>query len=161
MNLRATVSHGTLEFRAMEGNLDVDRINTWVQTLCLIKDAAMKIEDPRDIPQALSRLGPHEWVTSIIGDSPLSRAILASPDLFESIYEGIRLAQDVCYAIDWTATKPTGAPLVRDEPMEIPVGANIWAEFAAGRIEVAPQAPPRVRVAPRGIDNRFILDEFQ
>jgi hypothetical protein len=113
MNLRATATHGTLEFRAMEGNLDVNRINTWVQTLCAIKDAAMKIEDPRSIPQDLSRLGPAEWVMSIIGDTPLSRAIVASPALFESIYEGVRLAQDVCYAVDWSRKE---APKVQEPP---------------------------------------------
>lgn len=110
MNIQATRTHGTLEFRAMEGNLDVDRICDWVAALLAIKDYARGLNSPRDIPEQLSQFGPHTFVARVLPDNRLRAAVLASRDLAPSIYEGVRIAQDVAYAIDWGEKEAAPVP---------------------------------------------------
>lgn len=154
MNILATRTHGTLEFRAMEGNLDPDRINDWAQILLVLKDAAKALDNPQDIMGNVSAAGPHAWVRNLLpANNSITEKVLRYDNLSGSIYEGLRMAQDVCYAVPWEKDDPLAvgpAPaeiynemrfvdaMHHEAPMQgPPVGINdIWAQVAV--------MPPRV-----------------
>lgn len=101
MNLLATCRLGTLEFRSMEGNLDVDRITAWVDTLFALKDRARALASPVAVAEGVSRMGPRAWVADILPDTPLKISVLRRNDITQVVYEGVRLAQELAYCIDW------------------------------------------------------------
>ena len=144
MNVLATVTHGTLEFRAMEGNLDTKFINDWVQLLLSIKDYARNVESPRAIMASMSGQGPAEWAEAVLprGNS-ITERVLASSDLRDQLYEGARLVQGLCFQFDWVKdpVPVEFPPVVYQEdaglrpfmffnPVDVPVPAD-W-----GRIEM-------------------------
>jgi len=116
MNILATRTHGTLEFRAMEGNLDPARINDWVQVLCTLKDAAMAMDNPQDIMGNVSAVGPHQWLRNLLpANNTITERALRHDNLSGSIYEGVRLAQDICFAVPWAKDDPFAVGPASDE----------------------------------------------
>lgn len=120
MNLLATATHGTLEFRAMAGNLDAKFINDWVQVLCAIKDYGVRTDNPRVLVESMSGIGPAEWAANILPrDNSITDAVLRSVDLRDAIYTGARLAQDLCYVSEWSEPQAGAEPSgVRARPMD-------------------------------------------
>lgn len=113
MNVRATRTHGTLEFRAMKGNLDVGFITDWVGILVRLRDEAIKAENPAVFVEQVSMLGAEEFVRRYTpADSPIMWRVLRDPELNNDIYEGVRLVQDIAYCTDW------GKPRVADGKIE-------------------------------------------
>jgi hypothetical protein len=134
-NIRATVSHGTLEFRAMRGNLDVPFIKAWVDTLLALKDAAKVTRDPSVFVQEMSFLGPMGFARKYLPSNVITDAVLAQEDILSnSMYEGARLAQDVAYCIEWgdPVVKVDIETQVEAEPMMFAADfGNIEARVAA------------------------------
>ena len=132
-NLRATVSHGTLEFRAMRGNLDVPFIQAWVDTLLALKDAAKEAKDPSVFVQEMSFLGPREFAHKYLPANVIADGVLAQEDILSnSMYDGARLAQDVAYCIEWG--DPVAAKIVNEveaEPVLFDVGGPNWDRMMA------------------------------
>lgn len=154
MNLLASMGHGTLEFRAMSGNLDGKFINDWVQVLLAIKDYALKVENPASIIGDLSNLGPLFWAESVLpAGNSITQRVLASDEIRDSLYEGVRLAQDICFAIPW-----------EDDPMPAVGPAPAQGPDEAFFDMPAPRARPRfadiqVGAAPMGLaEARAILN---
>lgn len=119
MNVLATVTHGTLEFRAMEGNLDEENITDWVNCLVAIKDYAIKLEKPVEVMEELSREGPREWANKILPEkSKIAEQVLARPDLTDVLYAGARIVQDLCFGTNWEKNeipeKKSGNNEIRD-----------------------------------------------
>lgn len=145
MNVLASVTHGTLEFRAMEGNMEVDNINNWVQVLGAIKDYAMKCTSPAQIADDLSLLGPHQWAREVLPEgNSITDKVLGAPNLVDAMYEGVRLVQDICYAVPWE-DDPIGAvdPVPNDADIEHVQEfdrANMWG------------AQPAMRAQPLNVD---------
>lgn len=139
MNILATRTHGTLEFRAMEGNIDPAFIDDWVQVLCAIKDAAMAMETPQDIMARVSALGPHQWVRELLpANNSITEKALRYDNLSGSVYEGMRMAQDVCFAVPWVKDDPMAVGPASDEPPK-----SVYAE-AFGFDNLANPAAPAV-----------------
>jgi hypothetical protein len=138
-NIRATVSHGTLEFRAMRGNLDVPFIKAWVDILLALKDAAKVTRDPSAFVQEMSFLGPMEFARKYLPANVITYGVLAQEDILSnSMYEGARLAQDVAYCIEW------GDPVVKADT-ETPVEAEpmmFRADFGNIEARIAAAAAP-------------------
>jgi hypothetical protein len=134
-NLRATVSHGTLEFRAMRGNLEVPFIKAWVDVLLALKDAAKVARDPSVFVQEMSFLGPREFARKYLPANVITDSVLAQEDILSnSMYEGARLAQDVAYCIEWgdPVVKADIETQVEAEPMMFAADfGNIEARVAA------------------------------
>lgn len=129
-NLRATASHGTLEFRAMRGNLDVPFIKAWVETLLALKDAAKEAKDPSAFVQEMSFLGPMEFVRKYIPANMIADGVLAQEDILSnSMYEGARLVQDVAYCIDWGNPPPVVIPNEVENPA--PDWERVFHDLAA------------------------------
>lgn len=49
MNIEATMKYGSLEFRGMRGNLEVDVIETWVKALCYLREFAKSVDNPTKV----------------------------------------------------------------------------------------------------------------
>lgn len=166
-NLRAVVSHGTLEFRAMRGNLEVDFINDWVQLLLSLKDAAKSTKSPRIFVEELSHLGPQTFAQKYLPKgNRITAAVLGQYNkLGNSLFEGARLVQDIAYCMEWGEPQPRVGPSAKKVEMappepDFPIGAQIVddpfeiQEAAIRRMVGLNPEPFRHRI-PRGQINPF------
>lgn len=105
LNSNALVKFGSLEFRHLRGTSDPDVIKTWVGILERLYRLSADFKDPRDICGLFSAEGPLPFFESIVGDkaSAIRGGIGWSDDeIRDSVFRGIRLAQDLCYCRDWS-----------------------------------------------------------
>lgn len=122
-NIHALTKFGSIEVRTMRGVSDPLVIRDWVRILRTIYDKSADFPDPRGICDAFSFNGPLDFFYSIMGDqaNTLRNGIDFNDErLKDSMYEGIRLAQDICYCADWDeftqkkiSPDPFGRPLNR------------------------------------------------
>lgn len=68
MNIAATPRYGSLEFRAMRGNMEVDYITRWLIALNNIKEFAKKFKTPRHIHDFFVRNEPSKFMEEVLGD---------------------------------------------------------------------------------------------
>lgn len=101
---------GSLEFRLLRGVTDPDVLKTWVNLLKTLYDISDNYKDPSEICNEFSYNGPMDFFRSVFG----SETALSIQDTIgwtdeqvrDSLYEGIRFAQDICYARDWKNFNP-------------------------------------------------------
>lgn len=109
LNGNAIHKFGSLEFRTLRGVSDPSVIKTWVSILRRLYDLSEVYTDPREICSEFSYAGPQHFFDHILGDRA---AVIRQGIEFDeerigtSLYEGIRLAQDICFARDWSRYKP-------------------------------------------------------
>lgn len=104
-NLHALAKHGSLEFRTLRGVTDPTVIIEWVSILRRLYEVSADYTDPRTVTDGFSGTGPLAFFESIFGDlaETVRRDVPWTAEQFaESLYEGIRLAQDICYCRDWS-----------------------------------------------------------
>ena len=109
LNTHALTKFGSVEIRALRGCSDPETIRQWVGILQRIYDASGTYQDPRTICDLFSQGGPTNFFETILGEwSPIVRkgVSMSEPQIRDSMYEGIRLAQDLCYCRDWDLFKP-------------------------------------------------------
>lgn len=68
VNLGATRTYGSLEFRAMRGNLNPEFIDTWVEALHRVREFAQKCEDPSEVFKKYAELEPKDFMVHVLGD---------------------------------------------------------------------------------------------
>lgn len=68
LNVAATRKYGSLEFRGMRGNLDVNVLTTWINTLHALKQAAIKWESPKEIAEWARNTRNSEVCMELIGE---------------------------------------------------------------------------------------------
>ena len=94
MNICNIPSIGTIEFRALEGTIDKDRIITWIKMLMAIKKYSLEfIESTDDLPKIVSGYSPVEYVLEVFGEDLIEYFNL--DNLEQNILEGVRYAQDI------------------------------------------------------------------
>lgn len=104
-NPQALNKFGSIEIRTMRGTPDYATVLAWSQILQRIYEFARSFKDPRDVCQMFSAGGPITFFETVLGDkADFLRKELGLGDTFirNSIYEGIRLAQRLCYCRDWS-----------------------------------------------------------
>lgn len=109
LNAYALFKFGSIEIRALRGCTDPDTILTWTSILERIHTLSKEFPDPRDIPPLLSSEGPMNYFDYVLGEnaSTVRRGLpLTEDQIRTSLYEGIRLAQDLCYCRDWSLFEP-------------------------------------------------------
>jgi hypothetical protein len=104
LNANALHKFGSLEIRTLRGVSSPSVIVEWVAILRRLYDLSLQFTDPRDIPALFSAEGPMAFFDTILG--PGAGTIRAGikmteEDIRDSMYYGIRLAQDLCYSRDW------------------------------------------------------------
>jgi hypothetical protein len=109
LNLNALTKHGSIEVRTMRGTQDSETIINWVAILERLYNLSSEYSDPRDICGLFSAAGPMEFFDTLLGDKAyvVRQGIsMSEEEIRDSMYEGIRLAQDLCYCRDWDTFKP-------------------------------------------------------
>lgn len=108
LNAHALVKFGSLEFRALRGVSDPAIIKQWIAILRRMYELSADYPDPRTFCDLFSGEGPLVLFDTILGGSaPAVRHAVGWSDqkIRDSMYEGIRLAQDLCYCRDWSKYK--------------------------------------------------------
>lgn len=104
LNTHAISKFGSLEFRALRGVTDPEGIKQWVKILKRLYDVSADFPDPRTLCNIFSGEGPLTFFETILGDmAPVVRGVVKMDDeaIRTSLYDGIRLAQDLCFSRDW------------------------------------------------------------
>lgn len=120
-NIHSLSKFGSVEIRTMRGVSDPNTILSWVNILRRLYDLSAEFTDPRKICDMFSAEGPMGFFYNVMGDqAEVVRSGIDFNDerIKDSMYEGIRLAQDICYCYDWDNFKignasadPFGRPL--------------------------------------------------
>lgn len=120
LNVHALYKFGSLEIRALRGCTDAQTILDWVSILERLYKLSGEYKDPRGICEGFSGEGPIAYLSSILGDKFQTVKDGINWDnqrIMESMYEGIRLAQDLCYCREWSEYNPVDVapdPFQRD-----------------------------------------------
>lgn len=147
LNAQALYKFGSIEIRTMRGVSDQQTILDWVAILQRIYELSKDYPDPRVIPGLLSSEGPSAFLDMVLGDkaSIVRSQINFTPErIRDALYDGIRLAQDLCYCRDWslyeesvTSDDPFGRPV--SDPIGMAVAAqNMNVYFSPGTMAVQP-----------------------
>lgn len=108
-NTNALYKFGSIEIRTMRGVRDKKVIQDWVSILERIWRLSEEYTDPRDIPPMMSYEGSSEFLRKVLGDKTdmvLSSINMTDEEVRDSLYEGVRIAQDICYCRDWSEYFP-------------------------------------------------------
>lgn len=112
MNAQSLQKFGSLEIRSLRGVNDPKIILQWIEMLRSIYDLSANFPDPRDIPGLLSSEGAMNYLDMVLGQQNayvLKQGIAETyptDKIYEALYTGIRLAQDLCFCRDWSTFKP-------------------------------------------------------
>lgn len=109
LNAHALYKFGSIEIRSLRGCTEPQTILDWVAILRRIYEKSADFPDPRLIPDSLSSDGPMAYLDMVLGEhrSTVINGIGWTIDKVRgSLYEGIRLAQDICYCRDWSLYSP-------------------------------------------------------
>lgn len=138
MNVNSVTQRGSIEFRAMGGNLDIPFIQSWIDTLYKLREKAKTFENPREVVTQLSALGPVEFMSQCLPDEVALKCRM-QPELFPRVFDGVRLAQELAYACDWPEPKA-----VKKETAARPRVLDEWAfhginvDFRGDPVQVNP-----------------------
>lgn len=99
INLAALGKYGTVELRSLEGTVDTDRIETWCNVMCHLRDKAEVFKNPRDIMENMSELEPVKFANEMLGE--YSRTLFVGKGRNKKIIEAVRRVQDTVYTIEW------------------------------------------------------------
>lgn len=94
INLQSMFKYGSVEFRALGTTPDFDKIETWCEILCKIKEYACRKENIWDVVLDISGMGPKYWVESVIGKGFTD--MISYQDMDYDIMSDVRNVQIVC-----------------------------------------------------------------
>lgn len=110
MNANALKKFGSLEIRTLRGTSDSGVIQDWLSILERLYTLSAEFADPRDVCTMLSGGGgPLAFFESVLGnksDVVRQGSGMSYDQISDAVYNGIRLAQDLCYCRDWSLFKP-------------------------------------------------------
>ena len=130
INLESLTKYGSLEFRAMRGNLDVDVIDNWVEALYRVRAFAMQIENPIEIHNLYAEGSTQSFMETVLGD--LSKTFYY-PKMVRDIQKSFSLSLDLPYCFKNRIER------VNEKKPEIkqnPVGKYPVYDFNFTRIEI-------------------------
>lgn len=109
-NVASIPKFGSLEFRSMQGTTDVTRIISWVDILLAIKEAALKYDNPTEIVEDFSRIGPLPFFKKILPDA-LRELLSRESNISGKLWDGLRMMRDVAYSVEWLPSQKKTKPL--------------------------------------------------
>lgn len=68
LNIASLRKYGSIEFRAMRGNLDVDLITIWASSLVSIREFSKRFKEPKDVVRAFLDHDPKEFMKEALGE---------------------------------------------------------------------------------------------
>lgn len=132
LNAQAIFKFGSVEIRSLRGVSDPQIILDWVAVLQRIYELSKEYPDPRAIMDNFSGSGGLDYLQMVLGDkygTIRNNIEFTNQQVTESMYEGIRLAQDLCYCRDWSKYEPVNTA---DDPFG---RAKKWSETTAGLLQ--------------------------
>jgi hypothetical protein len=109
MNVKALGDYGSLEFRAMRSNGDLELVRKWAECLLGLRKLAEEFDDPQQVIMLFSRLGPQGFAQEILGPfyDEVWNLYRTEGEMEDDLHDGMRQAQDVAYAKeDWAKLFP-------------------------------------------------------
>jgi len=109
LNAHALAKFGSIEIRALRGVTDPKIIVDWVSILERIYKVSEEFPDPRGVCDNFSGAGPIDFLHMLLGDKTqmvLDGIPYDNGQVMDSLYEGIRIAQDLCYCREWSEYRP-------------------------------------------------------
>lgn len=143
LNVYSLLKFGSLEFRTLRGVTNPVTILDWVAILERLYKLSEEFPDPRAVCENFSGTGPLAYLEMVLGDKVgivRSGIDYDNQQVMSSIYDGIRLAQDLCYCRDWSQYKPVK---VAKDPFRRSTSAILDSISSTG--EAAPSQLPLVQ----------------
>lgn len=131
-NGNALNKFGSIEIRYLRGPTEPETIKTWVKILKRLYDMSAEFNDPRDVCSDLSGYGPYPFLERILGEytsTVVEGSGMTYHQVTNSVYEGVRYAQDICYCRDWSLVKEADVknnPFRRKKTSTSPLGGAQW-----------------------------------
>jgi len=88
MNLQSLFLYGSVEFRALATQPDLENIITWCGMIDKVQQYAMNNPSVWEITSEISGMGPRHWVQSVLGEEYMK--LVDSPDLEDDVMEDLR-----------------------------------------------------------------------
>jgi hypothetical protein len=95
INVEALGKYGSLEFRAMKGNMDTDKIVLWCNSLINLRDFAQKFDNPKDIYNLYIKEEAAQFFNTVLGDCAKN---FEYPELVHDIQRNFSLSIDLPFA---------------------------------------------------------------
>ena len=102
INIEALRKYGSLEFRAMQGTVDVERITTWCTALYNIREFAMSQESPAAIFNMFAKLEAQAFSEKVLKEVT---PVFVYPEMVKEIQRSFSLAIDLPFAYSASAGK--------------------------------------------------------
>ena len=99
MNIMSVSKFGSLEFRALNSSLDVERMMTWATVLHNIKKQAIIYKTPANLVSSVSNEGYEHFARNMLTEKYAD--LFLKGEWFKSVRKGILYAQDFAFAKDW------------------------------------------------------------
>lgn len=142
MNIHSITQRGSLEFRAMAGNIDTEFIRSWIDALYSLREKAKTYNDPREVVTALSHTGPIEFMRECLPAAVVAQC-RTQPELFPRLFDGVRLAQEIAYAREWGPKVAFKTKTVKPQADATIIVDPVW------NFVNMPAPPVRPRIRPR------------
>jgi hypothetical protein len=111
INIAALQKYGSLEFRAMRGNMEVETIHTWTEALFKIKSFAMACKDPKEILKIFQEKDPKVFLKTVLQE-------VADPFIYprmvKDMQRSLSLSLDLPYCFKEVAEEEVGKVDLKD-----------------------------------------------
>ena len=166
INPQAIHKLGSVEIRTLRGATEPELIKKWVAILERLYTLSEAFPDPRSICDAFSANGPSGFFMEILGEhanTVASECGYNTEQLNNALYDGIRAAQELCYACDWDAFVPTKIKIdpfqrVIEDPQDDPSYQGMSVSQALGAI---PHTPMPISPIDWAMLNQLNVEDYE
>lgn len=123
INLAALRKYGSLEFRGMEGNIDVERLTSWINILYALRGAACKFDNPFQLYEKVTSTSIEKFTKEIF-DKEFDK--INYPTLFNDLCKNFSITLDFPFAYrqfnkdsDLKIKPPIGKKPIEGFPVDI------------------------------------------
>lgn len=107
-NVHALPKFGSIEIRTLRGVSNPNVIQDWVKIFERLYTLSKDFKDPTEICDWFSAEGPTAFFERVLG--PVAQTVrkgvsMTAEEISDSMYAGVRRAQDLCFCRDWTLFK--------------------------------------------------------
>lgn len=102
INLAALNKYGSIEFRGMRGNMDIEVISTWATALTNLKAFAAAQESPVEIQKLMEKVGTKAFLSAVVG--PELAKVFTYPRIQKDMARSYSISLDLPY--NYTRFKP-------------------------------------------------------
>lgn len=99
INFASLTKFGSIEFRSLECTTHEGRLLHWISTLAEMKKKSKTYNNPVEVIQQFSQLGPQQFLTNVLG--PYASKYLNVDSMEDMLFNGMRIAQDLAFCSSW------------------------------------------------------------